>query len=187
MVVLYPVWTKLDTEFHNVWGGTREEADKKMRQFFASPFFHGTGRGIPVIDGAREVLKKHAHRLDLHVVTSRQNILEDHTREWVEANYPGIFTKLHFGNHHSTEGEVRSKPDLCRAIDAVMIIDDNVRYATQCAEAGIRTCLYGKRVLDDQTEECPSDHVMVCQIAGQIIHRHRGSRKSSSCSRKRAF
>lgn len=136
--------TNLGEDFHKVWGGTREEAEEKMGIFFNSPYFLGNGRGIPVVDGAMEVLHKHVERLDFHVVTSRQNILEDHTRNWVEANFPGIFTKLHFGNHYSKKGDVRSKPDLCRAIDAVMIIDDNMRYAIQCSEAGIHTCLFGE-------------------------------------------
>lgn len=124
-----------------------------MRLFFKSSYFLRNGRGIPVIDGANEILKKHVGRLELHIVTSRQNILEEHTRDWVEANFPNIFKKLHFGNHHGTQGEVRSKPDLCRAIGAVMMIDDNVRYATQCAEAGIRTCLFGERAQVAKEEE----------------------------------
>lgn len=128
-----------------MWGGTREQADDKMRIFFESPYFNGaTGGGIPVIQGAVDVLRKHTHRLDLHIVTSRQDILEKHTSFWIQANYPDIFTQLHFGNHHSQQGEVRSKPALCRAIDAVMIIDDNLRYAKECAAAGIRTCLFGE-------------------------------------------
>ncbi|CAM9402122.1 unnamed protein product, partial [Sphacelaria rigidula] len=133
-------------QFHEVWGGTREEADRKVSQFFASPhFLEGEqGHGIPAVKGAVEVLRKHAENFELHVVTSRQNILREMTEVWVAKHYPEIFTKLHFGNHYSHEGESRSKPDLCRDIDAVMIIDDNVRYAKQCADAGIRTCLFGE-------------------------------------------
>lgn len=133
-------------QFHEVWGGTREETDAKMRLFFESKhFLEGEqGHGIPVVDGAAEVLRKHTDKLELHVVTSRQNILKEMTEAWIARHYSEIFTKLHFGNHHSLEGEVRSKPDLCRDIDAVMIIDDNVRYARECADAGIRTCLFGE-------------------------------------------
>lgn len=133
-------------QFHEVWGGTREESDAKMRLFFESKHFleGDQGDGIPVVDGAVEVLRKHKDKLELHVVTSRQNILKEMTEVWIAQHYSDIFAKLHFGNHHSLEGEIRSKPDLCRDIDAVMIIDDNVRYALQCANAGIRTCLFGE-------------------------------------------
>lgn len=127
--------------FHEVWGGTREEADEKVRDFFQSPHFVD---GIPAIDDAARVLRKHSHNYELHVVTSRQDILQDHTRGWIDQHYPGIFTELHFGNHFSTEGVVRSKPDLCRAVGAVAIIDDNIRYAAQCGAAGIPAFLFGE-------------------------------------------
>ena len=134
------VWYAFLTE-KQVWGGTRAEADDKMHDFFESPYFLD---GLPVVEGAAEVLRKHSETLELHVVTSRTNVLTEHTVWWIDANYPGVFADLHFGNHYG-QGVARSKPDLCRAIDAVMMIDDNMHYATQCAEAGIRTCLFGER------------------------------------------
>lgn len=132
--------------FHDAWGGTREQADEKVSLFFKSRYFLD---GIPVIEGASEILRKWCDRLELHIVTSRQNVLEEHTRDWITKHFPGIFTKLHFGNHHSKHGKMWSKPELCDAIKAVMIIDDNTLYATQCAEAGIKTCLFGELFIKD--------------------------------------
>ncbi|CAN0264382.1 unnamed protein product, partial [Ectocarpus sp. 12 AP-2014] len=125
--------------FHEVWGGTRAEADAKMVEFFKTPYFLD---GIPPLAGATEVLRKHSRSLTFYVVTSRQDSLQAHTKRWIDAHYPGIFAGLRFGNHFSTEGAVRSKPDLCRMIGAEMIIDDNTKYATECASAGIRTLLF---------------------------------------------
>lgn len=132
--------------FHEVWGGTREEADSKMRMFFTSPYFleGSSGHGIPIIEGAAEVLRKNSQRFELHVVTSRQHVIEEHTKAWIDLYYPGIFDNVHFGNHFSDHGEVRSKSDLCRSIDAVAIIDDNLNYARECAAAGFRTFLFGE-------------------------------------------
>lgn len=133
--------------FHEVWGGTREQADSKMRMFFTSSYFleGSSGRGIPVIEGAAEVLRKNSERFELHVVTSRQHLIEEHTKAWIDKFYPGIFGRnIHFGNHFSDQGEVRSKSELCRSIDAVAIIDDNLYYATECAAAGFRTFLFGE-------------------------------------------
>lgn len=136
--------------FHEVWGGTREEADDKMRGFFESPHFVD---GIPTIDGAAQVLRKHSNNFELHVVTSRQHVLQDRTRQWVNEHYRGIFSdRLHFGNHYSSEGVVRSKPQLCKSIGAVAIIDDNTRYATQCAAAGIPAYLFGEKELSQLLE-----------------------------------
>ncbi|CAN0138753.1 unnamed protein product, partial [Ectocarpus fasciculatus] len=125
--------------FHEVWGGTRAEADAKMVEFFQTPYFLG---GIPPLAGAAEVLRKHSRSLTFYLVTSRQDSLQAHTREWIDAHYPGMFAGLRFGNHFSTEGAVRSKPDLCRMIGAEMMIDDNIKYAAECASAGIRTLLF---------------------------------------------
>ncbi|CAM9519065.1 unnamed protein product [Scytosiphon promiscuus] len=140
--------------FHEVWGGNRAEADEKMRDFFESPHFL---EGLPVVDGAEEVLRKHAQDFDLQIVTSRQDILQDHTRQWINTHYAGIFGELHFGNHFSTHGVVRSKPDLCGMIGAVMIIDDNMRYATECAAAGIRTCLFGDYAWNRTSDPLPEN------------------------------
>ncbi len=128
--------------FHEVWGGSRSTANDKMRDFFQSRHFL---EGIPVVHGALEVLRKHAANFELHIVTSRQDILQAHTRKWITDNYPDVFADLHFGNHFSEEGVQRSKPELCRSIGAALIIDDNMRYATQCAEAGIPAYLFGER------------------------------------------
>ncbi|CBJ32884.1 conserved unknown protein [Ectocarpus siliculosus] len=111
-----------------------------MIEFFKTPYFLD---GIPPLAGAAEVLRKHSRTLTFYLVTSRQDSLQAHTKRWIDAHYPGIFAGLRFGNHFSTEGAVRSKPDLCRMIGAEMIIDDNTKYATECASAGIRTLLFG--------------------------------------------
>lgn len=140
--------------FDQVWGGSRSSADDKMHEFFESDFFLGdtaagkSGQGIPCIEGALRVLQKHAAHFELHIVTSRQHVLQEHTRRWVSANYPGLFAELHFGNHFSKDGVQTSKPDLCKAISAVVIIDDNMRYATECAAAGIPAYLFGENLIN---------------------------------------
>ena len=130
-------------EFHNVWGGTREEADAKMISFFQSVHFK---EKIRPIDGAFEALKwlkAQFPGVELHIVTARQHFLEDETRSWIAKHYPGIFEELHFGNHYSTSGKKRSKPEMCREIGAIALIDDSQVYAGQCAVEGIKTVLFG--------------------------------------------
>lgn len=52
-----------------------------------------------------------------------------------------IFSEVHFGNHFAKEGASRKKSDICRAIGAEVLIDDNPTYAKECAEAGIHVLL----------------------------------------------
>lgn len=130
-------------EFHKVWGGTAAECSDIMTAFFESAHFLEGVRPIPGALESLTQLRAELPGIELHCVTARQNKLEMHTRAWVEAHYPGLFTDIHFGNHYSTTGVSRSKPDMCRAICAFALVDDSVVYARQCAAAGIPVILFG--------------------------------------------
>ena len=72
-------------------------------------------------------------------------------RRYAREHFPGTFSDLHFGNHFgraAAPGAAAkpkvSKPEMCRAIGAVALIDDSADYATQCAEAGVPTVLFGE-------------------------------------------
>jgi len=47
-------------------------------------------------------------------VRSRQNVIKDHTIQWIEKHYPGLFEEIHFGNHFALDGESRPKSEICR-------------------------------------------------------------------------
>lgn len=126
-------------QFWQVWGGTREEAQRKVYAFFDSHHF----RQIPPIPNAKsalERLKQLGHRL--FVVTSRQLVIEEETKRWLDAHYPGLFDGVRFGNHYANQGNPISKPELCRQIGASVIIDDCLEYAQQCAEAEMTVFLF---------------------------------------------
>ena len=111
-----------------------------MDKFFESEHF----KNIAPVPRALEVLQQLHSRFELHIVTSRQHKLEDITKEWVNTHFPGIFTAFHFGNHYVTTGVSRSKPDMCRSINAVLLIDDSLRYAVQCTRSHIPVLLFGQ-------------------------------------------
>lgn len=93
--------------------------------------------------GAFESLQRLGKSFDLVVVTSRQHAIQSVTLDWIDRHYPGIFQEVYFGNHWAVEGTPRKKSDICRAIGASVIIDDNVGYAVDCANAGIQVCVVG--------------------------------------------
>lgn len=128
-------------EFHHVWGDTYDECQIKMGKFFSSNYFI---HGIKPIDGAIECLKKlKEHGFDLQIVTSRQYFLADNTRQWVSSHYPDIFSNIEFGNHYAASGKQRSKLEICRSINACVLIDDSAKYASQCAAESFPVILYG--------------------------------------------
>ena len=128
-------------EFHHVWGGTFEECNVKMLQFFETTHLDQ----LSPVKGALEALQwlKDETGAELHIVTSRQHAIADRTRYWIDTHFPGIFKEVHFGNHYSSSGQKRSKPEMCQDIGALVIIDDSQKYAGHCAEAGIPCVLFG--------------------------------------------
>jgi uncharacterized HAD superfamily protein len=96
-----------------------------------------------VLPGAHDALVQLSRDFSLHVVTARQFHAEQLTRCWIERNYPGIFDEVHFGNHYCKEGKSRTKAEICRSINAVMLIDDSISYARNCASEGIPVILFG--------------------------------------------
>lgn len=126
-------------EFFRIWNCTRDEADIRVHEFFKTPYFK---RGIHPLPGALQALQKVSSFCNLSVVTSRQNAIKDHTIQWIENHFPGLFQEIHFGNHFALEGQSRPKSDICRSLGAKVLIDDNPRYAMECAEVGIRVLLF---------------------------------------------
>ncbi|XP_068343074.1 uncharacterized protein [Pyrus communis] len=126
-------------EFFKIWNCSRDEADYRVHEFFKTSYFK---TGIHPLPGAQETIHKLSDFCDLSVVTSRQNIIKDHTLQWIEQHFSGLFQEIHFGNHWALHGESRPKSEICRSLGAKVLIDDNPRYALECAEVGIRVLLF---------------------------------------------
>ncbi|XP_059287081.1 uncharacterized protein LOC132040458 [Lycium ferocissimum] len=126
-------------EFFKIWKCSRDEADIRVHEFFKTSYFK---TGIHPIPGARQTLQKVSRFCNLSIVTSRQNAIKDHTIEWIERHYPGLFQDIHFGNHFALNGKSIAKSDMCRSLGATVLIDDNPRYAIECAEVGIKVLLF---------------------------------------------
>ncbi|KAF3439755.1 hypothetical protein FNV43_RR18033 [Rhamnella rubrinervis] len=126
-------------EFFKIWNCSRDEAAMRVHEFFKTSYFK---TGIHPIPGSQQALDKLSRFCSLSVVTSRQNAIKDHTIEWIEKHYPGMFEEIHFGNHFALNGESKPKSEICRSLGAKVLIDDNPRYALECAEAGMRVLLF---------------------------------------------
>eukprot|EP00250_Pteridium_aquilinum_P012833 c20973_g1_i1 orf=837-1901(+) len=126
-------------DFMKVWGCSQAEANDRVHAFFESEHFKD---GIIPIPGAHRSLLQLAEFCHLVVVTSRQHVIRNQTLDWIERHYSGIFSDVYFGNHFALEGEARPKSEICRSIGAEILIDDNPRYAVECAQQGIEVLLF---------------------------------------------
>ncbi|OEL20921.1 hypothetical protein BAE44_0018059 [Dichanthelium oligosanthes] len=79
---------------------------------------------------------------EYHVYEFFRDAIKSHTLEWIEKYYPGLFEQIHFGNHFALEGQSRPKSEICRSFGAQVLIDDNPRYAMECANDGMRVLLF---------------------------------------------
>eukprot|EP00854_Cymbomonas_tetramitiformis_P019497 gene19497-23314_t len=82
--------------FCEVWGGTNEEATEKIHDFFETDHFL---RDLAPMPGALEVLESFKEKFTFVVVTSRQHIIEQATRDWLQNYFPNVFSDALFGNH----------------------------------------------------------------------------------------
>uniref|UniRef100_A0A1J3E5H1 Uncharacterized protein n=1 Tax=Noccaea caerulescens TaxID=107243 RepID=A0A1J3E5H1_NOCCA len=126
-------------EFFKIWNCSRNEADIRVHEFFKTSYFK---KGIHPLPGAHKTLHKLSRYCDMSVVTSRQNAIKDHTLEWLDIHFPGLFKQIHFGNHFALHGESRPKSEICRSFGAEILIDDNPRYAEECANIGMKVLLF---------------------------------------------
>ncbi len=127
-------------EFARVWNCSPSESNRIVHEFFDSRHFRD---GIAPIPGAFESLQRIKEtRVSLNVVTSRQHVIKEPTLDWLGEHYGGIFDGCFFGNHFSMSGATKKKSELCRDIGAAVLIDDNVSYALECADAGIEVLLF---------------------------------------------
>lgn len=61
---------------------------------------------------------------------SRQNAIKEHTLEWIEIHFPGLFKQIHFGNHFALHGESRPKSEICRCIQNQLMNLTHWQYST---------------------------------------------------------
>jgi len=123
--------------FHEVWGGTREQATLKIAEFLESNYF----KNIKPKEGAVEAmrfLKDKGH--NLFVITGRQHFLTEKTESDIQIYFSGIFSGICFANTYGPDfsGVKIKKSILCRKVNSGIIIEDDLLHINDCASAGIR-------------------------------------------------
>ena len=127
--------TSLKTEdfksykFEEIWGGNLIEAINKVNDFHQSKYFDNV---LPV-KGAKEVLEKLKKNNELFILTARSEDMREKTEKFVEKYFPKIFSKIYFTNHFALNGTETTKKEMCDTLDIDVLIEDNIKYAGECA------------------------------------------------------
>jgi len=132
---------KEDFKTSNLWetfGGTREEAIEKVRNFFESNHFEDL---IPIF-GAKEAIHLLSLKYELEIVTSRPKYVKNKTLNWLEEYFPELFFNFHFTDHFSPGEIYTSKSKICFDQNIEILIEDNLEYALDCVSKGIFVLLF---------------------------------------------
>lgn len=139
-----------------VWGGTSEEATRKVYHFHNTDYF----RNIVPVQGAVEGINILTKQYNLVIITSRFTDFMEYTSEWLKKFFPNKFLRVYFTNHWNliTGGTYKKKSDICLEIGAKTILEDSIEYALDCTRRGIRTIL-----LDNPWNQC-DDQVGITRV-----------------------
>ena len=154
----------------------KEYCERLIHEFFHTPYFLEWVEPVP---GAFEVLSSLKEEFEFHLVTSRQLVskyyhryiyivykihsqevllffvVQGQTITWINQHYPGIFEKLHFGNHYGFTGLKKTKSDMCMEIKACLLIDDSLKYAFECSKVLPQVILFGSYAWNVTTSPLP--------------------------------
>jgi uncharacterized HAD superfamily protein len=127
--------------FNQIWGGTIEEAIKKVNDFHNSVY----SKKIPPIIYSVSSIDILSKENELFVVTSRPSFLEKETEVWLDKFFQNKFSRIfHSSNHYSkAENSGKSKLEICRELNAYALIDDSLDYIKQCTSTNIKGILFG--------------------------------------------
>ncbi len=91
---------------------------------------------IKPVKWALEKIKKLKEKWhELIVVTGRSSYSEERTKEWVEKNYPNMFSDFVFAGTHTNAQ--KTKAQLCEERGVEVIIEDDPYFASNLSENGI--------------------------------------------------
>jgi|EP01044_Picomonas_judraskeda_P003251 hypothetical protein len=188
--------------FADVWGGTDEESVAKVFDFFTTEHF----LNLEPVQGSVEAVASLVDAgFDVVGVTSRQLVIEDPTRAWLDRHFPGLFRDVLFGNHWvpeaaspdlEAEGVVKkTKREMVEAIGAVALVDDSCKYVRELAgSAGgpnyRKSILFGEYAWNQAAaDELPANCVRVAdwkEALEQLLPLLGSERSSSTAAAARA-
>jgi uncharacterized HAD superfamily protein len=127
--------------FHEIWGGTGEEAIKKVNEFQHSEY----GKKLLPIQGTVESIDILLQRgKKLFLTTSRPLSSKGDTEKLLETYFKDKFLDVFYSSNHYTKAKNsgKSKGEICKKLNA-SLIDDSLDYVKQVALMGLRAILFG--------------------------------------------
>jgi len=131
-----------DVFSYNLWevmGISRDEAFKIADEFYDSEHFSE----LALVPGAKDTLIALSKEHELLIVTSRPVRIAGKTEQYLRRNIPEIHPEIFYAGDIFRE-QGKPKAELCAQLSLDHFVEDNLRYAQQCAEKRIRVFLLDK-------------------------------------------
>ncbi|MDO8523756.1 MAG: hypothetical protein Q7R74_00835 [bacterium] len=121
----------VDYFFEHLWGVSTDEVIRRLDEWADSEYH----KDAPIIDGARDALKKLKSRYDIVIISARPESSREVTEEWLQRHLPDFVSGIHFTgrvNHGSITG-TRKKSDVCNALGVSCFVEDALHWAEDIA------------------------------------------------------
>jgi len=124
--------------FSKVLSISPDEGKRKSVEFMESPHLWNAAP----ISYSREVLEKIKNSGNsLHLVTSRSELTRRITEEWIDRNFPNLFSEIYFSRSTYTNPLMPNKANICKEIDAKILVEDNPDHLNNLFD-GTKALLY---------------------------------------------
>jgi 5'(3')-deoxyribonucleotidase len=118
--------------YRKIWDISEEESQKMVREFYETKEFVNL-QPLAYSQEAMIRLKKAGNAM--YIMTGRQDIVREKTEEWVEKNFPGIFTDVILTNSYTPRET--SKATMCSLLSIDTLVDDNLNACFESRDAGV--------------------------------------------------
>ncbi len=122
-------------------GGTHEDDLRKFAEFDQTAH----AKNMKPMDGACAAIDVLSKVHELCIITARPESFVSETHLWLREHFPEKFKDIYFAQDYKTSAVTRQhKADFVTQLGVHMFIDDNMRYAEECAEVGTRVLLFNQ-------------------------------------------
>lgn len=153
-------FTKEDYKTFNLWetwGVSREEAKKRVLEFFASDY----SRKMVPFEGAQKVVNYLSREKDLAILTARPEGARQMLIEDINYYFGGNFSDFYFSNEWSNGGGL-TKAEFCKKLSPNVLIEDSLRIAKSCSSIIPRILLLDRPWNRYSKDDLPDNVERVC-------------------------
>jgi uncharacterized HAD superfamily protein len=127
--------------YESVWE-THHIANKVKYEDFAQEMIRDQSQ-IPLLPGAQAAIHRLSDKFHIVFITYRKSTWEKATRKWFKDYFLHDDIELYFTGQRDDK-DYKTKGQLCKALGAELLIDDNYDHCISAVHEGIKTVLFGE-------------------------------------------